>query len=148
MKIRLVKDGNFYYLEKETFIMNNKGNIQKEFKEKVKFVPDSNFFQFGTNGFQNNNPYIKVRVTSKKTRKKVDLNLKYTINKDAKEVDDYDLSKLENIDEMSDVVLQKKIQEKIPHKEITNNLETLAKTQKSVQDFISNKNLGIFDVFK
>jgi hypothetical protein len=79
-KIKLNKDGKFYYLERSSFldIEEKEKSYSRIFREKMFITPNNEAFNIGETGFVQNNPYIKVRVTSKKTNKKIDLNLQYT----------------------------------------------------------------------
>jgi len=95
VRIRLVKDDNFYYVERETITPKDLINLEygKKFKEKFFIKPKEKAFELGLVKFSNNNPYIKVRLTSKKTRKKVDLNLQYTLANTIKNASEEDIQK-------------------------------------------------------
>jgi len=79
-KIRLVKDENFYYLEREPVVPSSlaKKYPEQVFRNKLFVSPQLLAFTEGKSTFDNGAPYIKLRIKSKKTNKKIDLNLKYT----------------------------------------------------------------------
>jgi len=79
-KVRLVKDENFYYLEREMLVPSDltKNEYRRVFRNKLFVSPKSDTFVAGPSTFDNGAPYIKLRIKSKKTNKKIDLNLKYT----------------------------------------------------------------------
>jgi hypothetical protein len=106
VRIRLVKDDNFYYVERETITPKDLINLEygKKFKEKFFIKPKEKAFELGLVKFSNNNPYIKVRLTSKKTRKKIDLNLQYTIPNTVEKINKEDIEKnnLQSIDDLDE----------------------------------------------
>lgn len=79
-KIRLLKEETFYYLERKT--MPVLSGLEKKylhtFREKMLVVPKDEFYEIGETGFDETKKYIKLRLKSKKTNKKIDLNLQYT----------------------------------------------------------------------
>ena len=101
-KITLLKDSEFYYLEKsifnfsdtvdkkqETSFMNkifidsvfDLDSVNEYFKKNKNYSKFDKFLFAGGNAntfnSSNNFPYIKIRITSKKTNRKIDLNLNY-----------------------------------------------------------------------
>lgn len=97
IKVKLVKDDNFYYLETK-YITNDelsKKEYGKQFKEKFLIQPSDDFFELSDPKFENNKPYLKVRLKSKKTNKKIDFNIQYILRKDIKTIEgnknDYNL---------------------------------------------------------
>lgn len=86
-KIRLVKDEQFYYIYRQTLTQEDliKKEYGRKFREKFLIKPTEEIFALvSTTAFDVNYPYLKMRITSKKTRKKVDFNLRYGVNKDVK----------------------------------------------------------------
>ena len=99
-RIRLVKDENFYYLERE--IITQEDLLKKEythtFRQKIYISPKDDSFQAGFSGFRNDE-YFKIRIKSKKTNKKIDLNLQYHISPVKNPTN---LDKKENMEPVSD----------------------------------------------
>jgi hypothetical protein len=100
-KIRIIKDGESYFLEKQNIDLNSKNNENtKKFFGSIFVEPKYNFidstikdfatknavapFKQGESSFDSSNssnyPYIKFRFKSKKSNRKFDVNLKYTIS--------------------------------------------------------------------
>jgi len=100
-KIRIIKDGESYFLEKQNIDLNSKNNENtKKFFGSIFVEPKYNFvdstikdfatknavapFKQGEPSFDSSNPsnypYIKFRFKSKKSNRKFDVNLKYTIS--------------------------------------------------------------------
>jgi len=79
-KIKLLKEDSFYYLERTSVPVLS--DIEKkylhEFREKMLVVAKEDFYEMGGTGFHETKKYIKLRLKSKKTNKKIDLNLQYT----------------------------------------------------------------------
>lgn len=123
IRLKLVKDDTFYYLEKEflnpdSFTKKTYGDI---FKENLAIVPNSEIFTMGTDSFTNNKQnYIKVRIISKKSRKKFDLNLKYTLFNNKVEITKYkkDTEDPEIVDELFDDSLKQMILKKFNRTEV------------------------------
>lgn len=103
-KIRLVKDEEFYFITRSVLTQQDliKKEYGRKFREKMFIKPTEEIFALvSSTGFDVNYPYLKIRLTSKKTRKKVDFNLRYGAIKTTKFISfedkkKYDLVPLEN----------------------------------------------------
>lgn len=120
-KIKLVKDNDFYYLEEKfydaSFFTKKEKKYEKVFKEKIGIIPDLLAFNFGYNGFNTKQKYFKMRVISKKSRKKIDFNLKFTINNNIKKSGMLEKNN-ENviIEELVDIKLKNLLNDKFKNK--------------------------------
>jgi len=94
-KIRLVKDDNFYYIERKSLSPKDLTELKfsRFFREKIFVEPKDKIFDLGSLTFQTSQNYIKVRLTSKKTNKKIDINLQYTIPNSIKVISSDDKQK-------------------------------------------------------
>ena len=82
-KINVLKDGEFYYLEKDVEDFKIKKTLSAPFLSKVFIEPrqenlESNKKLYESFNSETDFPYFKIRVTSKKTNRRFDLNLYYS----------------------------------------------------------------------
>lgn len=148
IKVNLVRDSNFYYLETDTlseksFLVNK---YEESFKNKISITPKAKPFNYGGSSFatgQSN--FIKIRTTSLKTRKKVDLNLKYTIGKDKKEMnsDEYEKLKPVSVETLDDPIIKKLVKDKFINEDVTETFKTIVNSQDLVKGIESASDLKI-----
>lgn len=145
-KVKLIKDSSFYYIEKNIVNFDIKKSYEELFSYKISVSPKSLTFGFGGNGFyEGQRDYVKIRITSKKTRKKFDLNLKYTINKDTVELDAYQkkVLKAENVEDLSDEIIKKFIKNKFSNIDVTQEIKDAAE-QLNIIESIEKIKTNIF----
>lgn len=136
IKVKLVKDSNFYFLETDTFTENDfiETKYEENFKNKMSITPKSKSFGYGGSSFASGQEsYLKIRVTSSKTNKKLDLNLKYTINKEKKNMKNYEKEKLkpEMVEDLNDEIVKNIIKSKFKNQNVTELINNIVKTEES-----------------
>ena len=134
IKVNLVKDSDFYYLQidslKENDFIINK--YEESFKNKISITPKAKPFNYGGNSFATGqDSFIKIRVTSEKTRKKVDLNLKYTLNKDKKKITNEQFEKTDpvSVETLDDQIIKKMIKDKFKNEDVTSQIKLVVKQE-------------------
>lgn len=148
LKINLVRDSNFYYLETKTLTEKSFkiNKYEESFKNKISIIPKSKPFNYGGDSFttgQSN--FIKIRTTSTKTRKKVDLNLKYTIGKNKKVMnnDEFEKSKPDLVETLDDPIIKKLVKDKFVNEDVTQTLKTIIKSESLLTEIESASDLKI-----
>jgi hypothetical protein len=136
IKVKLVKDSNFYFLETDTLTENDfiETKYEESFKNKISITPKSKPFGYGGSSFASGQEnYLKIRVTSSKTNKKLDLNLKYTINKEKKNMKNYEKEKLkpEMVEDLNDEIVKNIIKSKFKNQNVTELINNIVKAEES-----------------
>lgn len=151
LKVNLIRDSNFYYLETNTlneksFIVNK---YEESFKNKISITPKAKTFNYGGSSFATGQAnLIKIRATSSKTRKKADLNLKYTISKDKKVMnsDEYEKLKPVSVETLDDPIIKKLVKDKFVNEDVTEIFKTIVNSQNLIKGIESASDLKtIFD---
>lgn len=148
LKINLVRDSNFYYLETKTLTEKSFkiNKYEESFKNKISIIPKAKPFNYGGSNFNTGQSnFIKIRTTSTKTRKKVDLNLKYTIGKDKKVMnnDEFEKLKPDLVETLDDPIIKKLVKDKFVNEDVTQTLKTIVKSEGLLNEINSASDLKI-----